>query len=259
MTTEGERAYIQADSHTIASREDFEKYPWPDMSQIDYSQLETMKGLLPEGMMAIASFSGILENVMWLLGYEGISLLIYDDEQLVIDMFEAVATRIIEYLGACASFETVGAIQLADDMGFKTQTMLSPELLRKWLFPWHKKLVDAVHEHKKPIILHSCGNLTEIMDDVICCGWDARHSFEDAIEPIWEAKARYGEHVAVLGGFDIDKISRMSERDVRLHTRFLVERCADGGGWALGTGNSVASYVPVDNFLAMLEEGFLVG
>ena len=42
-------------------------------------------------------------------------------------------------------------------------------------------------------------------------------------------------------------------------TRLLVERCAPGGGWALGSGNSVANYVPVDNFLAMLEEGFRAG
>ena len=53
----------------------------------------------------------------------------------------------------------------------------------------------------------------------------------------------------------MDKLCRMSVADVRRHARFLLEKCAPGGGWALGTGNSVANYVPVESFLAMLDEG----
>lgn len=260
MTAQGERSYLTAAHHTIASRRDFEAYPWPVMSSMDYSALERVVAFLPEGMRVISSGpGGILENVMWLLGYEGISYLIYDDEQLVQDMFEAVAGRIIEHFDTLASFDVVGALVLGDDMGFKTQTLLSPEVYRKYVFPWHKKLVETVHRHGKPMILHACGNLDEIMEDIIDCGWDAKHSFEDAIEPVWEIKQKYGHRTALLGGFDIDKISRMSEEEVRVHTRFLIEKCAPGGGWALGTGNSVANYIPVQNFLTMLEEGYRIG
>ena len=257
--SDGKRSWVLAGGAAIASREDFERYRWPNLSAVDYSPLERMQGPLPDGMKVIAGTSGILENVMWLLGYEGIAYMLYEDESLVADTFEAVATRTIGYLENCASIDTVGAIQMGEDMGFKTQTMLSPAVYRKHLFPWHKKLVDAVHAHGKPIILHACGNLGEIMEDIIECGWDARHSFEDEIQPVWEAKEKYGDRIALMGGFDMDKICRLSDNEVRAHTRFLVEHCAPGGGWALGTGNSVADYIPTDNFVTMLEEGFLAG
>ncbi len=259
VTALGEREYFPGDFHTIADRRDFENYPWPDASQIDYSIFEKAAQILPPGMKVIAGYSGVLENVMWLLGFEGTSLLLYDDEPLVGDMFEAVATRIIEYFNNVGSMEVVGALVLGDDMGFKAQTMLSPEVFRKYLFPWHRKIVEAAHRHGKPIILHACGNLSQVIKDVVACGWDAKHSFEDVIEPVWEAKEKYGDSIALLGGFDMDKICRMSEKQVRTHTRFLVEKCAPGGGWTLGTGNSVADYVPVASFLAMLEEGYLAG
>jgi len=259
MTAHGERSYHTADMKTISGREDFATYPWPVMSNIDYSLVENAEGLLPDGMMIIGGSTGILENVTWLLGYAGLSYLVYDDPQLVRDMFEAVATRIIEYLDTVASIDAVGALCLGEDMGFKTQSFFSPDIMREYVFPWHKRLVDAVHRHEKPIILHACGNLSEIMEDIIDCGWDAKHSFQDNIEPVWETKAKYGGRIALLGGFDMDKISRMTEPDVRAHTRFLIEMCAPGGGWALGTGNSVAQYVPVRNFLAMLDEGFKAG
>jgi uroporphyrinogen decarboxylase len=174
-------------------------------------------------------------------------------------MFEAVGSRIVSCFDAVASFDIVGAIVLGDDLGFKTQTLLSPASYREYLFPWHKKIVDAVHRHGKLAILHACGNVTEIMDDIIACGWDARHSFEDVIEPVWEAKERYGDRISVLGGFDMDKLCTMSEDEVRAHTRFLIDCCAPGGGWALGTGNSVANYIPLENYLAMLDEGLRYG
>ena len=260
MTPHGERAYYLASSHTIASREDFESYPWPDMAAVDYSPIERFAAVLPEGMKVITGGpGGVLENVMWLLGYEGISTLLYDDEPLVRDMFDAVGSRMAQHLERAAALDVVGAIMLGDDLGFKTQTMLSPAALRRYVFPWHTRIVEAAHRHGKPAILHACGNVTEVMDDIIACGWDARHSFEDAIEPIWEAKARWGDRIALLGGFDMDKISRMTVEQVRAHTRLLIERCAPGGGWALGTGNSVANYVPVENFLAMLDEGWRAG
>lgn len=255
-TNQGNRHYITGSGHIIASRADFERYPWPDMDKVDYSPLDDAARRMPPGMKGIAGYCGILEIPMWLLGYEGISLMLYDDEPLVRDVFDAVASRIVTYLDRCAAHPAVGAIQLGDDMGHRTQTMFAPEVLRRYVFPWHRRLVEAVHAHGKPIILHACGNLAAVMEDIIACGWDAKHSFEDAIEPVWEAKARWGDRIALLGGFDMDKITRMSPPEVRAHTRFLIQTCAPGGGWALGTGNSVADYVPVENFLAMLDEGF---
>ena len=52
----------------------------------------------------------------------------------------------------------------------------------------------------------------------------------------------------------MDKISRMTLGDIRKHTRFLIDNCGKDGFYALGTGNSVADYVPAENFLAMAEE-----
>ncbi|HBG26268.1 MAG TPA: uroporphyrinogen-III decarboxylase-like protein, partial [Phycisphaerales bacterium] len=212
--------------------------------------------IMPEGMKVIALCAGILENVMLLLGHEGISYMLIDNPDLVRDTFEKVADSIIKYYDIVASFDTVGALSLSDDMGFKTQTLLSPDIYRKYLFPFYKKLVGVIHSHGKFAILHSCGKIDSVMDDIIDCGWDAKHSFEDEIMPVWQAKQKYGDRIALLGGFDMDKISTETVEQVREHTRMLMKNCSVGGCWAIGTGNSVADYVPVENFLAMLDEAY---
>ena len=259
-TDQGERSYQTAEMATITGREDFDNYPWPDPAAADYTPWRRAAELIPDGMKVITlGPGGVLENTMWLLGYQGISYLLMDDEPLVRDVFDAVGSRLVDYFGRVAALDVVGAVNLGDDMGFKTQTMLSPAMMREYVFPWHRKIVEAIHAHGKPAIIHTCGNLEAVMDDLIDCGWEAKHSFEDVIEPVWEVKKKYGDRIALLGGFDMDKISRFSDEKIREHVRFLIGECAPGGGWALGTGNSVANYVPTDSLLTMVEEGFLRG
>ena len=199
LTAEGSRGYMTQELKTIEGREDFERYRWPDMSAIDYGPFELAPGLLPEGMRIVGDSPGVFENVMWLLGYEGISYLLYDDPGLIRDMFDEVGRRVLQYFDTIASFDCVGALRYGDDLGFKTQLLLPPPAFVTYLLPWHKRIVAAAHARGKPIILHSCGNLSAVIDQIIDTGWDARHSFEDVIEPVWEAKRKYGSRIAHLG------------------------------------------------------------
>ncbi len=194
------------------------------------------------------------------MGYEPLSYALYDAPRLVSDMFERVGTLLVAAHRKMAEVKGIGALCLGDDMGFKTGTMIAPELLRQYVFPWQKKIVEVAHDHNLPLILHSCGNLNAIMDDLIdLVGIDAKHSYEDAILPITEAKWRWGDRIAVLGGVDVDLLTKGSEEQVRARVREIVRACAPGGGFALGTGNSVANYIPVKNYLAMLDEGRKAG
>jgi uroporphyrinogen decarboxylase len=93
------------------------------------------------------------------------------------------------------------------------------------------------------------------MDDIIdYCGYDAKHSFEDTHTPIRRAKRHWGERIALLGGVDMDLLARRSSSQVRDYVRDLLSDVA-ASGFALGSGNTVANYVPVENYLAMLDEG----
>jgi uroporphyrinogen decarboxylase len=251
------RHFQQAGLSVINNRHDFENYPWPDMAGGDYSLLERSKKVLPDGMKVVTGHPGILEMTMYLLGYEGMGFKLFEDPQLVEDVFNEVGSRIVKHLEICAQYEVVGAVQLGDDLGFCTQTLFSPETYRKHLFPWHKKAVDVIHKTGKIAFIHACGNRSQIMQDIIDCGWDAIHSFEDKISPIWDVKNQWGNKIAVLGGFDVDKISTYTEQQVRQHTRLLIDKCGRGD-WALGTGNSVADYTPTENFLSMIDEAFKV-
>jgi len=257
VLTHREREWQDESTGIINSWVDFESYPWPRPEEIDYFNLEFVSRNLPEGMQIIAlGPGGQLEHIMWLMGYVPLALALRDDPALVQAVAERVGEILLSLYATTAEIPNVGAQWIGDDMGFKTDTMLSPEDLRRFVFPWLTKLADIAHAHSMSFLLHSCGNLGAIMDELIDdVGIDAKHSFEDAIQPVREAKRLYGKRIALLGGADVDFLCRSTEQDVRAYTRRLIDECAPGGGWALGTGNSVANYIPLPNYLAMLDEG----
>jgi uroporphyrinogen decarboxylase len=238
----------------IHSREDFDAYPWPDPDAVDYDVLNRLESALPDGMKLIPyGPNGVLENVTDLVGYEDLCMLIKDDPQLAEDIFEAVGTRLIRYYQRAACYDSVGACISNDDWGFKTQTMFSPKDMRRFVFPWHKRIVETIHASGKPVILHSCGYFDKIIEDVIeDMKFDGRHSYEDNIVPVEEAYERYHDRMATLGGIDVDFICRSSPQAVYDRSKAMLERSEGRGSYALGTGNSVPDYVPDAGYFAMI-------
>ena len=256
----GRRNFVDDNHGVVENRADFDAFAWPETTDSVLNGINRVLPFVPDGMKIILGMpGGILENVMWLMGYIPFSYAIADDEQLVFDLFEKIGhdfTRILKLCLEKTDIRQIGAVVMGDDMGFNTSTMISPKLLRKYVFPWQKKIVEIVHAYDLPFILHSCGNLEAIMDDLIDdVGIDAKQSFEDNIMPVREAKKKYGSRIAILGGADVHSLASLNEAQVRAYVSRIIEDCAPGGGYALGTGNTIANYIPVANFLAMLDVG----
>jgi len=255
----GEHAHISTkslnDGNVIVDWETYEKYVWPSPSQFDSKQLEVCATDLPEGMkFVVYGPSGVLENVINLTGYDNLCGMIYDEPELAKQVFDDVGSRLVEYYEQIAEHDSVCALISNDDWGFKTQTMLSPTHMRQYVFPWHKKIAEVAHRANKPVILHSCGMLEEIMEDIIGdIKFDGKHSFEDVIMPIEEAYEKYKGRIALLGGMDVDFVCQAPPEEIAARSYAMLERAQATGGYALGTGNSVPYYVPAKSYLAMID------
>ncbi len=259
----GTREFADENNGTIENRHDFNSYNWPDVNEESTACIDVFAPMLPYGMKMILTTRGVFESVMFLMGLVPFSYALSEDEQLIYDMFETVGAKQYKLLKTCFEkhdLKKIGAVALCEDMGFVQATFLPPEIMRKYAFPWMKKYVDLSHQYDLPVIVHACGNLEKVMDDLIdYVGFDAKHSFENKILPITEAKARYGNRIALMGGVDINFLSTSSEEQVKEYVESMLPICMKGGGYALGTGNSVANYIPLENYLAMLDVGKEIG
>ena len=238
----------------IHDRESFKRYQWPDPDSFDYSRLDALAPEVPEGMKLIVwGPGGVLENVIALTGYDTLCYLSVDDPVLVQDIFDEVGSRLVRYYELSTPYESVGALISNDDWGFNTQTMLSVPDMRKYVFPWHKKITSAIHAAGKPAILHSCGQLENVMDDIIDdMKYDAKHSYEDNILPVEQAYDKWGDRIAIFGGIGLDFLCRSTPEEIFTRSCNMLEKSSSKGSYALGSGNSIPYYVPEENYLAMI-------
>jgi uroporphyrinogen decarboxylase len=250
----GMKSVSQSHDGLVTDRAAFDRYPWPEPDDCDFSRLDVLAPELPAGMKFIVyGPGGVLENVIQIVGYEDLCYMMVDDMPLVEDMFEAVGSRLVRYYAHVANHEAVGALISNDDWGHSTQTMLSTEMMKRLVVPWHKEISRTIHSAGKPAILHSCGQLKEVMDDVIgTIGYQAKHSFEDKIFPVEEAYEAWHDQIAILGGIDLDFVCRGEPEAIWQRSVDMLQRAATRGGYALGSGNSIPYYVPVENYLAMI-------
>ena len=238
----------------ISSWEDFEKFPWPELSSVDFSQLEWYEKNLPDNMGVFVK-TCIWEVVHLLFGFERFCFLLFEDNTLVQAVTDRVGRFYTDLARTLCDFKCLFAIYGTDDFGFKTSLLIRPELIRERFLPWHKKWSQMAHNKGKYYFLHSCGQIDEIMEDIIeDVAIDAKHSFEEVITPVDQAKKLWGDRITILGGLDIDFVARESEQAVRAYARRIMNSCVPGGGYCLGLGNWVTSYTPVDNFLAIFDE-----
>jgi uroporphyrinogen decarboxylase len=244
----------------IQNRRHYEAFPWDDIPRRYWALAEgrfrALAETLPPGMKAVGGVgNGVFEISEDLVGYEYLGLMLADDPALIADLYRRIGDLMVtvwtRFLDRHA--ETFAVCRCGDDLGFKTSTLVAPATIREHIIPQYRRVIARVHSRGKPFLWHSCGCIFDVMEDAIAAGIDAKHSNEDAIAPFDRWIERYGDRIGLLGGIDLDDLchrtsAEVFDRVVTLGRRFR----AAARGFALGSGNSIPDFVPVENYLAMI-------
>jgi uroporphyrinogen decarboxylase len=251
----GKRGWINDDRGPIMSWEDFEQYKWPSSTGLVNFSSRFIARRVPEGMKVMVFYGGFFEWTTWLMGLVPFSYALSENPGLV----DAIVGEVSDYIYNSAvdiiDEPNVGGIFQSDDMGHSQSTLVAPPILREKFLPHIRRMVELAHDAGKIYVFHSCGNMYSVMDDLVEMGIDCKHSFEDKILPVEKAYERWGDRVCIMGGVDMNILARGTQDEVRRRTRGILDACGPGGHYVLGTGNSVANFIPLKNYLAMLDEG----
>lgn len=251
------RSYVDEHRGPVTTWAEYEAYPWPDPTKFNTRALEWFEKNLPDDMCLIGGLVGsIYEGLSFIMGYETLCMALYEQRDLVAEISRRMIDLYSRAVDVLLQFKRVKVIWGSDDLGFKTGTLISPKDLRQFVLPGHQQLAAQAHAAGRVYFMHSCGKLTAILDELIDdVKIDAKHSFEDTIEDVRQDKHAFGGRLTLLGGIDMDFICRAGEDEIRQRVRDTLDHCQPGGGYCLGTGNTVANYIPLENYLAMLDEG----
>jgi len=244
----------------IQNRTDFESYPFEEIASRFWGEwephLEALSSVMPAGMKAVGGCGyGVFEISEDLVGYEYLCLLQYDDPELFADLYVKIGDLMVTLWSRMLEryADLFAVCRMGDDLGFKSATLLAPKTIIQHIIPQYRRIIRLVHDCGKPFLLHSCGNILSVMDALIGAGIDAKHSNEDQIAPFSEWIERYGGKIGLFGGIDMDVLCRQDPSTVFEIALEQGKRYRDtANGYALGSGNSIPDYVPVEAYLAMV-------
>ncbi len=247
----------------IHSRRELEEYPWKEFPKKYFDACDgkftALKETLPPGMKAVGGIgNGVFEIAEDLVGFESLCLLQADEPDTFSELFVRIGDYLVEIWTEFIKRhgDAFAVCRIGDDMGFKTSTLMAPQTLIDNVVPQYRRIIKVIHASKKPFLLHSCGCIFDIMDDMIGAGIDAKHSNEDAIAPYDEWISRYGRKIGLFGGIDTDLLCRMKPDDIYEYVLESASRFRrNASGYALGSGNSIPAYVPPEAYLAMIRAG----
>lgn len=256
----GNRGWIEKVRGIISGTSSLEKFPWPAAEEIDYTPLERADALVPESLGVIVQPGRMFQGVWALMGFEAFCIALYTDSGLVEEMFRRCCSLQIDVIKRALTHKSVKAVWVGDDIAFTGGLMIGKAFLQKLLFPWLWQIGRMCRDHDKIFLFHSDGDVTEALEDIIELGIQALHPIEPKAMDIVAVKDAVAGRLCVIGNIDIDfPLTRGSPEDVRREVRNNIRSLASGGGYCVGSANSIPSYIPFKNYMALREESLTAG
>jgi len=254
-----ERHWRSEKAGPITSPEDLERFVWPTKDDLNVSPIEAYHSLLPAGMR-MAVVSSLHEWAAELLGTETLLLGIYDQPELVAQVYARVGALIVHLFAVAAEMSGVGALWVGDDLAYTEGLFFSPDFIRAHILPHYRQIADIARAHDLPLLFHSDGDLRPILPDLAEIGFDAIHPIEPKGMDIAEIKRDWGHRFCLLGNIDLCyTLPRGTPQEVEAEVRLRIGQAGPGGGYCVGSANSVPEYVPVANYRAMVDAAFRYG
>jgi len=202
----------------------------------------------------------VYTTVWWLMGQENFYYAMADHPDLVAKMFQRVGEIQTKVAEIALSYDCVGAVWMPDDIAHNQGLAVSPNFLRRYHFPWHKRIGELCRAKKMPYIYHSDGNLTPVLGDIVQCGFNALHPIQPQGMDIVETKQQVGHKLCLIGNIDLAyTLTRGTPQEVEEEVKLRIKQVGPGGGYCVSSANSVTEYVPLANFNAMREAVFKYG
>jgi len=179
---------------------------------------------------------------------EELLILLVEDPEWAKDMFRTHAILLIEMAKIMMEygFKFDGAF-LYNDMGYRNGLLFSPRTYQEVLQETDAMVCEFFHKNNMPVILHSCGNVKELIPYLIDAGFDCLQPLEvKAGMDLLELKPEYGDKISFMGGIDVRKMTDPVAIEEEISRKFEVAK--KGGGYIYHSDHSIPKNISFEDY-----------
>jgi uroporphyrinogen decarboxylase len=200
------------------------------------------------------------ERATFIRSMEELLLDLTINKKFVFELLEGITDYIIKTMKILMERYDFEAFSLSDDYGTQKALQMSPGDWQKFIKPFLGQIFELARENGKIMMVHTCGNVFEVIGDMIDIGLDILHPIQPETMDIYKLKAEFGRELTFQGGLGTQNfLPRATPDKIRDEVKILKNKMGMGGGYILEPGITIQGDIPVDNLLAMIEEAKKTG
>ncbi len=239
----------------IKSKEDLYLYKFPDpMDPNLLLEGEELISKYGEEMFICGGHGFVLfEGATCLLGLENFLTYLMTDRDFITELLDSLTVYHVKLAQRMVSIGVDGGMT-GDDWGSQRSLLISPELWRKVIKPRISRIWEVYKNAGLPVMHHSCGNVTLILDDLVEIGLDLLNPVQPGAMDQEYIVKRYGDKLSFSGGICNQTILPFGKPDiVAKEVKKTIDLLGRNGGYIIGPSHEVTTDVPIENFHAMVK------
>jgi len=232
-----------------------EDYKWPDptISGLFDHLIDDLRKRSEQYYVVGLQHLTFFERSFLLFGYQKFMIKLIMDIKAV----ENVMDRIYDFhIELARRFVQLGvdAVRTGDDWGMQDGLQINPKLWRKLIKPRIAKIWEFYRESGITVMHHSCGNIEEIIPDLIEMGLKLLHPVQPLAMSIESLSKKYGKQLAFHGGIDTQRLLPFgTPQDIIEAVKHCVETLGSNGKYIIAPSQEIMNDVPTDNIKALVE------
>ncbi len=239
-----------------------EKLPDPAKDPRFEEQIVQAGKIRAEGRYLLYGWWRLFFEMPWgLRGMENLMVDYYESPEQVHRLHDILCRQYERYSRVAIREIKPDGFWTSDDLGHQTQSMMSPAVFHSLIKPYYDRIGATLRPAGVHWWLHSCGNNTPLLEDLIDAGVDVFHPVQKHTMDEKAVAAAYGDKITFLAGIDVQHtLQEKGPAGVREEVRFLIDTFdRPEGGMCIAAGNGIVAGTPFENIEAFLEEALVYG
>ena len=195
----------------------------------------------------------LYERAWTLRGMENFMCDFYENPDFVHELLNTIADYNLAQIAEALKYD-IDAVTFGDDWGQQRGLQMSPAHWHEFIYPVLQRMYGFCHAHGKKVMIHSCGDVDELFDDLIAAGVNCFNPFQPEVMDVFELMRHYRGRLTFLGGLSTQRTLPFGTTDkVRRESRRLIES-GRAGSYIFAPAHAVEGDVPIENIMAFIEE-----